>query len=93
MPDKTLIQALHNAHAWSSKMKAGASMRQVAESVSRSESYIARIVPLAFISPKIQRAIVEGTQPVDLTLETLVRTKLPVDWEMQERKFGFSQNH
>jgi len=51
------------------------------------ESYVARIIPLACLSPRLQQGIVEGTQPVALTLETLVRARLQLDWSAQERMF------
>ena len=34
-------------------------------------------------------AIIDGTQPVALTLETLVRTRIPLGWADQERLFVF----
>lgn len=44
---------------------------------------------LAFLSPKIQAAILDGTQPPELTLKRLVSVTHPVDWTEQERQFGF----
>ena len=46
-------------------------------------------LPLAFLSPRIQAAILEGAQPPDLTLERIVRAGVPLDWSEQERLFGF----
>ena len=63
-------------------------LKALANDVGYSESYLARVIPLASLSPRIQQAIVEGTQPVTLTLETLVRARLPLDWTDQERLFG-----
>ncbi|WP_424939723.1 hypothetical protein [Aliiroseovarius sp. S253] len=71
-------------------MKAGTSIRAVATKASMSESYVARILPLAFLSPNLQHAILSGDQPIELTLETLVRTTLPLDWPAQERSLGFT---
>ena len=90
-PDRTLIRALKNAHAWVAKLKAGETIRQVADAASRSESYVARILPLAFLSPGIQTAIIEGTQPPEFTLEILVRQHIPTDWSAQETQFGFAR--
>ncbi len=33
----------------------------------RTERYIARVIPLISLSPKIQSALLEGSQPVDLS--------------------------
>ena len=89
-PDKTLLQALRNAHAWVGEMKNGMSIRAVASKACMSESYVARILPLAFLSPRIQQAILEGKQSIELTLETLVRIRLPLEWSAQERLLGFA---
>jgi hypothetical protein len=40
------------------------------------------------LSTKIQNAIVTGSQPLELNLETLVRARLPLDWSDQERCLG-----
>ncbi|MEM9437162.1 MAG: recombinase family protein, partial [Pseudomonadota bacterium] len=55
-----------------------------------SESYVRRIIPLATLSPRLQEAIVTGTQPLDLTLETLVRSRPPLGFEDQEQQFKLS---
>jgi hypothetical protein len=44
---------------------------------------------LAFLSPRIQRAILAGTQPCTLTLERIIRHPPPLDWTDQERLYGF----
>ena len=44
---------------------------------------------LAFLSPKFQAAILDGTQPPELTLKRLVSVTHPLDWSEQERLFGF----
>ncbi len=62
----------------------GGTLKQVAARVGKTERYIRRITPLAFLSPGIQTAILDGTQPVELTLEPLVRSFLPLDWSAQE---------
>ncbi|MEP2530429.1 hypothetical protein [Shimia sp.] len=91
-PDQTLIRALKNAHSWVGQMKAGLSVKQISTRKSVSESYVTRIIAMAFLSPRIQSAIMDGSQPVALTLETIARSKLPMDWHAQERLLGFDQN-
>ena len=87
--DKTLIQALQNAHRWTALLKAGQPITEIARREEHAESYIRTRAQLAFLSPKIQISIVEGTQPVRLTLEKLVRKTVPLDWRDQEQLFGF----
>jgi DNA invertase Pin-like site-specific DNA recombinase len=88
-PDAALVRALRNAHRWASDLRRGAPLKAIARNRDHSESYVARIIPLATLSPRIQTAIIDGTQPVALTLETLVRTRIPLGWADQERLFVF----
>ncbi len=87
-PDTAMVRALRNAHHWSKDLRTGTQLAQIAETQGVSKRYVARILPLAFLSPRLQSAILEGTQPVDLNLEKLVRTRLPIDWKDQERMLG-----
>ncbi|WP_335949506.1 hypothetical protein [Salipiger bermudensis] len=87
-PDDTLLRGLRNAHRWTMAQKAGTPLASLASAEHVSARYIARVVPLAGLSPKLQDAIIAGTQPADLTLERLVRSPLPLCWEAQERLFG-----
>ncbi len=50
-----------------------------------SERYIRLLTPLAFLSPKVIDAIVDGEVPADLTPTTLSQ-KLPLVWAEQERR-------
>ena len=86
-PDPALVRALRNAHRWAAMLKSGTTLKAIADREGFSESYVARIIPLATLSPGIQEAIVTGTQPLELTLETLVRARLPLDWISQEKRF------
>ena len=89
-PDSAMIRALQLAHRWAGMLKAGRQLKEIADREGFSESYVGRIIPIATLSPKIQVAIVTGSQPLELNLETLVRTRLPLDWTEQERRFGLS---
>ena len=87
-PDQTLISALCNAHQWADALKSGEALQHLAQRVGYSERYIRRIISLISLSPKIQSAILEGKQPGDLTLETLVRGSIPLDWSQQDQLFS-----
>jgi hypothetical protein len=67
-------------------LKAGVALGDIAVRDGASESYVGRITPLATLSPRIQEAIVTGTQPLDLSLENLVRSRPPLDWVEQENR-------
>ncbi|MDU8912244.1 recombinase family protein [Aestuariicoccus sp. MJ-SS9] len=87
-PDQTLLRALRNAHAWSGALRSGEQLKELARRVGHSERYIRRITSLISLSPRYQAAILDGTQPAHLNLETLVRGNIPLDWSHQERLFG-----
>ncbi|HYU54037.1 MAG TPA: hypothetical protein VEK37_13885 [Gemmatimonadaceae bacterium] len=46
-----------------------------------------RWFPLAFVSPRIVSALLDGAAPADLTVATLARG-LPCSWAEQERRVG-----
>ena len=47
--------------------------------------YIRRLVDLAFLSPKLVEAILEGRQADELTATRLTELELPLDWAEQHR--------
>ncbi len=71
------------------RFASGTPLHEVARAAGHHDAHIRTRTPLAFLSPRIQRAILDGTQPVELTLERLVRQTLPLDWADQERLCGF----
>jgi site-specific DNA recombinase len=87
-PDKFLIRALRNAHIWSEALRSGIPLRKLALRERHSERYMARVITMISLAPSIQSAILEGTQPVDLSLERLVRCHIPLDWDLQAHLFG-----
>lgn len=88
-PDRTLIRGLARGHEWAAALLAGTPISTIARRAGVSEAYIRPRVRLAFLSPRIQTVILEGRQPADLTLERLVRRRLPLAWSAQERMLGF----
>jgi hypothetical protein len=47
--------------------------------------YIRRLVNLAFLSPQLVELIMQGRQPVKLTVTRLTELDLPMDWAEQYR--------
>jgi hypothetical protein len=63
------------------------SLTDVASAEGTELSEVSRLLPLAFLSPKIVDRILAGTQPVNLTAQTLSRiADLPVSWPQQEQR-------
>ena len=46
---------------------------------------IRRLIGLAFLSPELVQAILQGRQPVALTATRLAELDLPLDWTEQHR--------
>ena len=90
-PDRTLLRALSHAHAWVADLRKGRPLGDIAASTGHSESYIRTRAQLAYLAPTIQGAILEGRQPADLTLERIIRKPVPLDWDIQERLYGFGR--
>lgn len=89
--DPALVRGLRNAHRWGAGLKAGMPLAALAARERVSERYMARVIPLASLSPRIQSALLKGTQPINLTLESLLNQRLPLDWSDQERLLGFGR--
>ena len=91
-PDRPMLRALARAHIWTADLRRGKSLSDIAAATSHSESYVRTRAQLAFLAPKIQKAILVGSQPPELTLEKIIRKPIPLDWDMQARIYGFSQD-
>ena len=91
-PDRTLLRALSQAHAWVADLRKGKPLGEVAAETRHSESYIRTRAQLAYLAPAIQCAILDGRQPADLTLERIIRKPLPLDWDAQARLYGFDHS-
>ena len=50
-----------------------------------SRRYIRRLIGLAFLSPQLVEAILQGRQPVELTTTRLTEFDLPLDWTEQHK--------
>jgi site-specific DNA recombinase len=62
----------------------GAGHTEVADRLGIHDPDISRILPIAFLAPKITEAILTGRQPADLTIAKLTRMlDLPTSWKDQ----------
>jgi site-specific DNA recombinase len=66
-----------------------ASFDEIAFAEGLVERHVRRLVPLAFLSPKIIQAIADGTVPTGLTVSNLTQA-LPHAWTAQEQMLGLS---
>ena len=86
-PNHALIRAIVTAQAWVEEIKAGRSVSDILHAQNILEGRIWKRIRLAFLSPKILRAIVDGTTNRDLTIKMLTQHDLPLDWSEQEALF------
>jgi len=56
-----------------------------------SRRYLGQLVRISWLAPDIIAAVMDGTQPVDLTGRKLTRANaIPLDWPSQRKMFGFA---
>ena len=66
------------------------SLHQIGKREGRCRTHLARLLRIAWLSPRIVEAITEGNQPRKLSRQALLGTNLPIDWAEQERLLGFA---
>ena len=84
-PNSELIKILNQAYTWHQDVISGTSTQDIAKRDKVCVQYVRRILNLSFLSPKIVRSILNGTQPADCTLKKLLSIKSP-NWQEQEGK-------
>jgi DNA invertase Pin-like site-specific DNA recombinase len=82
-----LLTAIAKARRWINDLRQGrtATFAEIARQEGQVERHIRLLAPLAFVSPRIVSAIVEGTAPADLTVTGLARA-LPFSWAEQDQR-------
>jgi site-specific DNA recombinase len=85
--DPALVKAIARGHSWFEELASGRarSLQDLAKRDGISRRYIRRLVGLAFLSPHLVEAILQGRQPVELTATRLTELDLPLDWSEQHR--------
>jgi hypothetical protein len=86
---EALLIAIAKAREWMDDLAHGrvASFAAIARREAKVERHIRLLAPLAFLSPRIVSAILDGSAPANLTVIQLVRA-LPYSWTEQERRIG-----
>jgi hypothetical protein len=85
--DPALIKAIARGRAWFEELATGdaRSLQELAKRDGISRRYIRRLVGLAFLSPELVEAILQGRQSVELTATRLTELDLPLDWTEQHK--------
>jgi site-specific DNA recombinase len=86
---EALLIAIAKAREWMDDLAHGrvASFAAIARREAKVKRHIRLLAPLAFLSPRIVSAILDGSAPANLTVIQLVRA-LPYSWAEQERRIG-----
>lgn len=64
------------------------SLSQLAKEKNLGPSQLSRYIRLNYLAPDIQAAIMDGTQPPELTVWSLLYGPLPLDWNQQRQLLG-----
>lgn len=86
-PNTELIKILNQACAWHQKILDGKTTQEIANREKVCVQYVRRILNLSFLSPKIVRSILNGTQPAECTLKKLLSIRT-ADWREQKQILG-----
>ena len=90
-PDTALVDLIRRAHRFRQHLTDGSqrSLAQIAKHNRTDPSEVSRLLPLAFLAPTITEAILDGSQPVELTALRLSRAfDLPLSWREQADLLG-----
>ncbi len=92
-PDPSLLRLLIRANAIRDRLLADRSLtlEEIAKEEKMVASYATRLLRLTLLAPSIVGAILNGSQPPELTARKLMDdTRLPLDWNEQRRSLGFA---
>jgi hypothetical protein len=86
--DSSMIKVIARGFRWRRLLDSGtySTIDDLAVAEKINPSYVSRILRLAYLSPKVVQAIMDGKQPAWLTMKDLLKP-FPIDWLDQEKKF------
>ena len=87
--DNTMVKALARAFRWRKLLETGvyATIDEMAAAEKINASYVCRVLRLTLLAPHMVESILDGRQPVGMTLATLMRP-FPVVWWEQAATFA-----
>jgi hypothetical protein len=84
---ETLLIAIAKARKWVKDIERGQTFADIADREGKAERHIRHLVRLAFVSPRIITAIIDGTAPAGITATTLM-AGLSHSWAEQEQRIS-----
>jgi len=90
LSDPVLGAALVRAESWKLKLLTGQieTLAMIAAAEGVTPAYARRLIRTAFLAPDLKAAVLDGTQPAGLTLETVMRVEVPLDWTEQRQLYA-----
>jgi site-specific DNA recombinase len=90
-PAPALVKAVSRAYEWVYRLETGEfeNVRAIARATGLAPRHVRLILRSAFLSPNMVEAIIEGSQPLELTLASLLK-EIPLSWAAQHSKVGLS---
>lgn len=88
-PDHALIGLIEKARAWRQAIVVDrAPLLDLAKKEGVSGGYVVRALRAAYLAPDLMRAVVAGAVLERLTVNAIMKSDFPLDWDAQRRKFG-----
>ena len=86
--DNAMIKALARAFRWQKLLENGTyvTIEEIADAEKINPSYVSRILRLALLSPEIVEMILDGRQPLSLTMKMLQKN-FYIEWKIQKKVF------
>jgi hypothetical protein len=87
--DRALVRALVLSRTWAGQLERGevATVKALARANGICHNYAARLLPLAYLAPDLNEAILKGVQPRAVSLAALTSQPLPASWAEQRERF------
>lgn len=78
------------AEAWKRRLIGGegATLETITDEERLNQSYAWRMLRVAFLSPDLKQAVLDGTPPESLSLYAIMHRGLPLDWDEQRAMFA-----
>ena len=86
--DNAMVKLVARGHRWHRQLFDGthASIADIAKSENINPSFVSRVLRLAYLSPTIVEAILNGQFPAHLTMKRLI-APFPMEWGRQREHF------
>jgi hypothetical protein len=81
-----LVKGLARGFRWRKLLETGVygTIEEIAAAERINSSYVSRVLRLTLLAPEIVEAILDGQQPVEMTLAVLMRP-FPAEWDGQHQ--------